>query len=113
MSAEVDVDTLSNSPDALNAPEPSGLQGQIEAAILALVMAVGTGRSISPLQAACAVAGPHPDDWGKAMPATRRAAIHLAQTGQIVILRKGKVTDPMNFRGVYRLALVHGSTQSA
>jgi hypothetical protein len=35
----------------------------------------------------------------------RRAAVALAQSGRLVIYRKGKPADPLDFRGVYRLGL--------
>jgi hypothetical protein len=35
----------------------------------------------------------------------RGAAVRLAETGRIVIYRKGKPADPNDFRGVYRLGL--------
>jgi hypothetical protein len=81
------------------------LQTRLQDMILTLVAECGSRRSICPSQAARAVGGPHPDGWGPLMPAIRRAAVDLAQAGQIVILRKGKVVDSSDFRGVYRLAL--------
>ena len=35
--------------------------------------------------------------------AVRRAAVRLALEGRLVIYRKGKMADPNDFRGVYRL----------
>jgi len=39
------------------------------------------------------------------MPKVREAAICLAKDGAIIITRKGKVVDPDNFKGVYRLGV--------
>ncbi len=39
------------------------------------------------------------------MPQVRRAAIALAMAGRIVIYRKGRIVDPNDFKGVYRLGL--------
>jgi len=44
-------------------------------------------------------------DWHGLLMPIRRAAVALAQTGRIVIYRKGKPADPNDFRGVYRLGL--------
>jgi hypothetical protein len=35
----------------------------------------------------------------------RRVAVRLMKEGRVVILRKGKLVDPDDFRGVYRIAL--------
>ena len=37
------------------------------------------------------------------MPRVRRIAVRLMKEGRIVIRRKGKVVDPDDFRGIYRL----------
>jgi hypothetical protein len=35
----------------------------------------------------------------------RKSAVALAQAGRLLILRKGKPVDPLDFKGVYRLSL--------
>ena len=45
------------------------------------------------------------DDWHSLLVPIRKAAITLAQSGRLVIYRKGKPADPNDFRGVYRLGL--------
>ena len=45
------------------------------------------------------------DDWHALLVPIRKAAIALAQSGRLVIYRKGKPADPNDFRGVYRLGL--------
>jgi hypothetical protein len=45
------------------------------------------------------------DDWHSLLMPIRRAAVALAQSGRLVIYRKGKPADPLDFRGVYRLGL--------
>jgi Protein of unknown function (DUF3253) len=75
----------------------------VEEAILRLLDAVGSGRTISPTDVARALhAGP---EWNLKMPQVRRAAIALALAGRIVIYRKGRPVDPNDFKGVYRLGL--------
>jgi hypothetical protein len=75
----------------------------IEAAILRLLNEAGPGKTISPADAARALlSGP---EWHVLMPKVRRVAVRLALDGRIVITRKGKVADPNDFKGVYRLGL--------
>lgn len=78
---------------------------RIEATILDLVAARGAGKTVCPSEAARALGGPHPDGWGPLMKPVRAAAVRLARQGRIAILRKGRVVDPEDFRGVYRLGL--------
>jgi hypothetical protein len=74
-----------------------------EVAILRLLEVAGAGRTISPTDAARAL---HPGpEWNVVMPQVRRAAIALALAGRIVIYRKGRIVDPNDFKGVYRLGL--------
>lgn len=75
----------------------------IEAAILALLSAQGADRTVSPEQVARSVAGD--TDWHSLLVPIRRAAVALAQSGRLVIYRKGKAVDPADFKGVYRLGL--------
>jgi hypothetical protein len=75
----------------------------IEAAVLRLLAAAGSGRTVNPTDAARALASG--SNWHVLMPAVRRAAVGLALAGRLVIYRKGKPVDPNDFRGVYRLGL--------
>jgi hypothetical protein len=77
----------------------------LERTILALVASRGPDRTICPSEAARAVGGDHPDGWGPLMQPIRRVAVSLAKQGRIVITRKGRIVDPDDFRGVYRLGL--------
>jgi hypothetical protein len=77
----------------------------LEQAILTLVGARGPDKTICPSEAARAVGGDHPDGWGPLMQPIRKVAVRLAKEGRIVILRKGRIVDPDDFRGVYRLSL--------
>ncbi|MFG1479587.1 DUF3253 domain-containing protein [Xanthobacter sp. V4C-4] len=75
----------------------------VEHAILELAGACGPGRTVAPADVAQAVApGEH---WQRVLPQVRRSAIALAETGRLLIYRKGKVIDPAELRGVYRLGL--------
>jgi hypothetical protein len=86
---------------AMTTAEPE----MLEQAILRLVGARGPDKTICPSEAARAVGGDHPDGWGPLMQPIRKIAVRLAKEGRIVILRKGRIVDPDDFRGVYRLSL--------
>ncbi len=78
----------------------------LEDVILALCAEAGPGRSIDPTNAAQSYAAARGEDalgWRSHLSAVRAAAVRLAQAGRLVIFRKGKPADPLDFRGVYRL----------
>ena len=60
-------------------------------------------RTLSAPEIAQAIAAE--SDWHPLLLPFRRAAVALAQSGRLVIYRKGKPADPLDFRGVYRLGL--------
>ena len=78
---------------------------QIEVALLDLARERGPIKSFCPSEAARKIAGDHPDQWGPLMQPIRRCAVALAQSGRLLILRKGQPVDPSDFKGVYRLSL--------
>ena len=63
------------------------------------------GKSISPADVAIEMAGKDEKAWSRLMTPVRQAAVALALDGQIVILRKGRIADPVDFKGVYRIGL--------
>ena len=77
---------------------------EIETLLLRLIAERGQGKSLDPTEAARALGGAHPDQWGPLMQPIRKVAVALAEQGRVVILRKGKPADPRDFKGVYRLA---------
>lgn len=77
--------------------------------MLALAAARGDGKTICPSEVARALGGDHPDGWGPLMQPIRRAAVRLMKDGRILILRKGRLVDPDDFRGVYRITLPEGA----
>jgi hypothetical protein len=81
-------------------PDPTA----IESRLAELVSALPPGKSLDPALVARSLAGDHPDQWGPLMQPVRRAAVKLAKAGRISILRKGRLADPDDFRGIYRLA---------
>lgn len=74
---------------------------RIEAAILRLTASRGPDRSICPSEVARDLA----PDWHPLLGAVRRAALRLAETGRIDILRKGRPIDPRLAKGVIRLRI--------
>jgi hypothetical protein len=75
---------------------------QAEQAIMELVRAAGSMKSISPEDAARGLAG---EAWRTELTPVRLAAIRLARGEKIEILRKGRKVAPEDARGVIRLRL--------
>jgi hypothetical protein len=75
---------------------------RIRAQVIALVEERGVGKTICPSEVARAV---RPDDWRPLLKKVRKAAIGLADDGQISIFRKGKPIPTDQVRGVIRLGL--------
>jgi hypothetical protein len=80
----------------------------LDAVIVGLCADARLGRTICPTDAAKAYARARGEDdlaWRSHLGAVRRAAVCLALAGKLAIYRKGKVVDPNEFRGVYRLGI--------
>lgn len=78
----------------------------LDALIVELCAQAPVGRTICPTDAAKAFADGRGEDelgWRSHLTEVRRAAVRLANEGRLVITRKGKMVDPNDFRGVYRL----------
>ncbi len=71
----------------------------------------GAGASVAPREVAQRLAarnprrGDPPDAWRRYITAVRQQALHLARSGRIQLLRKGKPVPPDKLKGVIRLAL--------
>ena len=89
-------------------PDPAALR----AAILDRLNASGRGKSISPSDVARALVGSDEKQWSQLMKPLRAVAVEMAKAGEIEIRRKGRIADPSDFRGVYRLALPGSETES-
>ena len=92
---------------------PSFERAALRAAILDLLESRGAGKSISPTEAARALAGSDERQWSRLMKPLRAVAIEMAKAGELVILRKARPVDPSDFRGVYRLALPAGTASDS
>ena len=78
----------------------------LEAVIAGLCAEASAGRTICPTDAAKAFAMIRGEDelgWRSHLAEVRRTAVRLALEGRLVIYRKGRIVDPRDFRGVYRL----------
>ena len=75
----------------------------IETAMLERLAGLGEGRSLDPTELARQLAGSDEKVWRLQRVPIRRIAIRLAKAGRASILRKGKVVDPDDFKGVYRI----------
>jgi hypothetical protein len=80
---------------------------RIDAEILSQVAARGPDKTICPSEVARAL----DPEWQKLSSAVRRAAIRLAEAGQIDILRKGKRVEPAGVKGVIRLRVAGPRTE--
>jgi hypothetical protein len=78
---------------------------RIEAAIFARALESGPQKTFCPSEIARALGGPHPEGWGPLMIPVRRVAVELMKQGRLLIIRKGRIVDPDDFKGTYRLAL--------
>ncbi|WP_127089350.1 DUF3253 domain-containing protein [Aquabacter cavernae] len=76
---------------------------EAQAAILTIAREIGPAKTLSPMEAAQRLMPG--ENWQRALPRIRRAAVQLAQEGRLMVYRKGKPVDPTTFRGVYRLGL--------
>jgi hypothetical protein len=90
--------------DAVRMPSPdsTAFTPTLEEAMLD-ALARAHGKTLSAPEIAHAIA--RDDDWHALLAPIRRAAIDLAHAGRLIIYRKGKIADPNDFRGVYRLGL--------
>jgi len=75
---------------------------EIRDTILAMCREVGLAGSIKPEAVAQTVL---PDFWQTLTKRIRLTSKQLAVAGKIVILRKGQIADPNDFKGLYRLQI--------
>lgn len=87
-------------------------RAQIAETIEAMVAERAADKTVCPSEVARAIAGPDETKWRLLMPPIRAEAVRLAKAGRIAIKRKGRVVDPDDFKGIYRLAPPAGETGS-
>jgi hypothetical protein len=86
----------------MSSPDSTSPAPTLEEALLD-VLAHANGKTLSAPEIAHAVT--NDGDWHALLMPIRRAAVSLALAGRLIIYRKGKIADPNDFRGVYRLGL--------
>lgn len=85
-------------------PNPPS-DGTISKAFVALATERGADKTICPSEVARHVAGPEDAQWRPLMPSIRRLATVLVSQGQIEINKGGKVVNPEQLEGIYRIAI--------
>jgi hypothetical protein len=83
----------------------SGIEAELEAAILRLLAERGAGKTICPSDAARAVGGEDEARWRALMEPAREAARKLEAAGKIVVTQRGRVVDASTAKGAIRLRL--------
>lgn len=61
-------------------------------------------KFIDPVSIAIALAGKDEKQWRLLMKPIRQQAIEMAIAGELDIIRKSKVIDPSDFKGLYKIA---------
>lgn len=79
------------------------MRAAISDTILDMVRQRGADKTVCPSEVARALAGPDEKKWRLLMTPIRAAAVELAQRQEITIRRKGRIVDPNDFKGIYRL----------
>jgi len=80
-----------------------------------ILRAVEEGGDVSPQEIAKSLATDRAkptapkDIWRKYMTAVRQQAIYLARNNRLLIIRKGEIADPNDFKGLYKLRRVEKS----
>lgn len=94
------------------ADEPEAVVVEDDPVATYILNAVQDGKDVSPQDIAKQIAADRAKDtapadiWRKYMTAVRQQAISLARKERLLIIRKGKVADPNDFKGLYKLRKV-------
>lgn len=76
---------------------------EIRRTIEAMVAARGADKTVCPSEVARAIAGQDETKWRRLMGPIRAEAVTLAGRNRLTIRRKGRIVDPNDFKGIYRL----------
>jgi len=71
--------------------------------ILSMLSERAGEKTLCPSEVARAIAGSDEKAWRLLMKPIRAEAVRLAAEGQLTIRRKGKIVDPEDFKGIYRI----------
>lgn len=91
--------------DACRRRRVSGVDVQLEEAILSLLADRPRDATICPSEAARIVGGSDEADWRELMEPARRAARRLADAGEVEITQAGHPVDPSTAKGPVRIRL--------
>lgn len=86
--------------------------------VTAIMHGLSDAASLSPRDIAERIAaerakpGDPPNVWRRYFAAVKQHAVNLARAGKIEIVRKGKVVDPSDFKGIVRYRLARGAESS-
>ncbi|WP_152048162.1 DUF3253 domain-containing protein [Aureimonas psammosilenae] len=75
----------------------------IRETILAMVEDRGADKTVCPSEVARRLGGSDEKRWRLLMKPIRAEAVRLAEEGRLSIRRKGRIVDPHDFKGIYRL----------
>ena len=75
----------------------------IAAVITSMIAARGAEKTVCPSEVARSIAGSDETEWRKLMKPIRAEAVRMAKAGMVTIRRKGRIVDPDDFKGIYRL----------
>jgi hypothetical protein len=108
-----DIDPDNPAEEAAGA-DPDALLDPVARSLLGVLAAAKPGGSVAP-EAVARVIGSErarpsdgPNAWRRYLPAVKQQALHLARQGRVEIVRKGKVVDLADFKGVVRYRLPAG-----
>lgn len=76
----------------------------IRQTILSMADERGAEKTVCPSEIARSLAGSDEKEWRKLMHPIRVEVVRLADEGEIVVKRKGRVVDHHDFKGIYRLS---------
>lgn len=88
-------------------------QQTLASVITAMLAERGIGKTLCPSEVARAIAGPDENEWRKLMKPIRAVAVRMAREGILTIRRKGRIVDPGDFKGIYRLGAASSPDDSA
>lgn len=77
--------------------------------IISMLGERGPGKTICPSEVARALGGSDEKVWRLLMSPIRAVAVGMADAGRVVIKRKGRVVDPHDFKGIYRIGVADPS----
>lgn len=81
------------------------IEDQIRKQMFLLLHERGASKTICPSEVARAIAGKNENEWRLLMRPIKAFAVEAANAGEIIIKRKGKMIDPQNIKGIYRIGL--------